>query len=128
MKRYIAILLTCIILLQSFSSMMVYVSFKLNQDFISKTLCINRAKPKLHCNGKCQLMKKLKQVEKEEQKQLPQGLKEKLEVIYIQEITNFKFSTDFDATEKKLKYNHTNSQVYSKYHLDIFHPPQLRLI
>jgi hypothetical protein len=108
--------------------MMVYVSFKLNQDFISKTLCINRAKPKLHCNGKCQLMKKLKQVEKEEQKQLPQGLKEKLEVIYIQEITNFKFSTDFDATEEKLKYNHTNSQVYSKYHLDIFHPPQLRLI
>jgi hypothetical protein len=108
--------------------MMVYVSFKLNQDFISKTLCINRAKPKLHCNGKCQLMKKLKQVEKEEQKQLPQGLKEKLEVIYIQEITSFKFSTDFSASEEKLKYNHSNSQVYSKYHLDIFHPPQFRLI
>lgn len=28
--------------------------------------CINKAKPQLHCNGKCQLMKKLKQEEKKD--------------------------------------------------------------
>jgi hypothetical protein len=29
--------------------------------------CINKARPNLHCEGKCQLMKKLKEVEKKEQ-------------------------------------------------------------
>jgi hypothetical protein len=46
--------------------MWIYVSFKINQDYIAKNLCENRAKPKMQCNGKCQLMKKLKQADKED--------------------------------------------------------------
>jgi hypothetical protein len=44
---------------QTFSKWLIVAEFRLNQDFIAKNLCINRSKPKLHCNGKCQLMKKL---------------------------------------------------------------------
>ncbi|MCC7524952.1 MAG: hypothetical protein IT250_09025 [Chitinophagaceae bacterium] len=36
------------------------------------TNCINKTKPELHCNGKCQMAKELKQVEDQEQ-QNPAG-------------------------------------------------------
>lgn len=44
---------------QTFSKWLIVAEFRLNQDYITKNLCINRNKPKMHCNGKCQLMKKL---------------------------------------------------------------------
>ncbi len=43
--------------------------FELNRDYIATTLCINRDKPQLHCNGKCYLMKKLKAAEENERKE-----------------------------------------------------------
>lgn len=42
--------------------------------------CINKAKPGLHCNGKCQLAKKIQQEEKKEQNNL---LKAAPEIILI---------------------------------------------
>lgn len=34
--------------------------------------CINKARPQLHCNGKCQLMKKMQEQQKKEQGQAPE--------------------------------------------------------
>jgi len=38
----------------------------MNQKYIAASLCENRDKPWLHCNGKCYLMKKVKQAEEKE--------------------------------------------------------------
>ncbi len=38
----------------------IYVDFKMQQDYIAKVLCINKDQPEMHCNGQCVLMKKLK--------------------------------------------------------------------
>ena len=35
------------------------VEYAVNYDHIAKVLCVNKAKPKLKCNGKCHLMKEL---------------------------------------------------------------------
>lgn len=48
------------------SQLFVYAGFELNQNYIASELCINRDKPQLHCNGKCYLMRKLKQAEQKE--------------------------------------------------------------
>ena len=40
--------------------------FYFQQSTISKTLCENRDKPKMHCNGKCYLAKQLKKEEKKD--------------------------------------------------------------
>lgn len=53
---------------QTFSKWLIVAEFRLNQDLIAKNLCINRNKPKLHCNGKCQLMKKLRAEEEQNSK------------------------------------------------------------
>ncbi|WP_109413901.1 hypothetical protein [Pararcticibacter amylolyticus] len=50
----------------SFSRMLVYAAFELNRNYIASTLCENRERPWLHCDGKCYLAKKMKQVEEKE--------------------------------------------------------------
>lgn len=43
--------------------------YKANKTYISKTLCENRDRPQLHCDGKCVLAKKLRQTDMEQEKQ-----------------------------------------------------------
>jgi hypothetical protein len=35
------------------------IDYIVNYEYISKVLCVNKDKPKMHCNGKCHLMKEL---------------------------------------------------------------------
>ncbi len=51
------------VLTVNYSRLFVYAGFKLNQSYIAAKLCENRGKPLLHCNGKCYLMKKMRQAE-----------------------------------------------------------------
>jgi hypothetical protein len=41
----------------------VMVSWKINQNEISKNLCVNRLRPEKQCHGHCQLEKEIKKVE-----------------------------------------------------------------
>ncbi|MNS24589.1 hypothetical protein D3C72_564420 [compost metagenome] len=63
MKKGILCLLFLATLLQAFSKVVIYIDFKLNENYIAQTLCENKARPQLHCNGKCQLSKQLKKDE-----------------------------------------------------------------
>jgi hypothetical protein len=48
------------------------VYFQLNRSYIAKVLCQNRDRPKLKCNGKCYLAKKLKQQQEKKDKETAQ--------------------------------------------------------
>jgi hypothetical protein len=37
-----------------------------NKSYVAKELCVNKAKPKMHCNGKCHLAKQLQKLEESE--------------------------------------------------------------
>ena len=43
--------------------------------------CINKAKPKMHCNGHCQVMKKIQEEEKKEQKDQDRKADNKIETL-----------------------------------------------
>jgi hypothetical protein len=58
----------------------VMLDFFINQDYISKNLCVNRDKPQLHCNGKCHLAKKLKEEERKDQENPERKLENKAEL------------------------------------------------
>ncbi|HEY6954139.1 MAG TPA: hypothetical protein VI385_02795 [Flavisolibacter sp.] len=66
MKFVLIPILMMLILAQAFSKWLVVAEYKVNQDFISRNLCINKSRPKLHCNGKCQMMKRLAEEEKQD--------------------------------------------------------------
>ncbi|NSL88884.1 hypothetical protein ECE50_018730 [Chitinophaga sp. Mgbs1] len=80
MKKVSCILLCIIILLQNFSTAMLFISYKIYQAYIAANLCENRDKPQLHCNGKCHLRKQLQQEEQQEQKN-PYAQKEGKEIV-----------------------------------------------
>jgi hypothetical protein len=52
--------------IQAFNKPFILFDYYTNTRAYAKN-CINKAKPKLHCNGKCQMMKKLQEEEKKEQ-------------------------------------------------------------
>lgn len=82
------------LLLPSFGSFLVYTSFKLNQEEISKTICVQRKMIFNSCNGRCELQKSLKKYSDNE-KRMQDNLKEKAEVVYIQNtiIADFRLIT-----------------------------------
>jgi hypothetical protein len=48
-----------IMLLKTASMPLVCIDFAINQNYIARTLCENKAKPAMHCNGKCFMKKQL---------------------------------------------------------------------
>lgn len=68
-NRLIAITLLLALISSNLSRFFVYAEFEANQKYIAAALCENRDKPQMHCNGKCYLMKKLKEAEEKEKKQ-----------------------------------------------------------
>jgi hypothetical protein len=73
------ILLT-LVLLQTFSREVLVVDYALNRTSITARFCINKARPELHCDGKCYFSKQLKKQQEREDK-LPNPLKERLEML-----------------------------------------------
>jgi hypothetical protein len=64
-KQITTIFILMCLLVQTFNRAIVVSSYYVNTNSYVKN-CINKAKPKLHCNGKCQMMKKLKEEEKKD--------------------------------------------------------------
>lgn len=77
-KKCTVIVLFAAILAYTFSESLVYISFYANRDYIAKNLCENRDKPLLHCCGRCQLKKKLK--EENQKNNLPQRMEDVVKV------------------------------------------------
>jgi hypothetical protein len=125
MKQAISILLALVVLFSPLQKMWLVVSFKLNQDYIAKYLCENKAKPKLQCKGQCQLKKQLKKVEKEEEQQLPTSQKGKVEItlFYAFALTfDFHFFDQVTAIFYPELNDHSKPLVVVS---DIFQPPQV---
>lgn len=97
-----------------------YLGFEANQNYIAKELCINRDKPEMHCNGKCYLMKKLKQAQEKEQKQERQSQKVQIQDALVAHkivhVCLFKQLKSVRAAEIPF--------ALPRHSSPIFHPPQ----
>lgn len=85
--------------------------------------CVNKAKPMLHCNGKCQLAKKMLQEQKKDQ-QTPERKTVNRNDITLSAKSFFasiKLPVFFITPAVKRPY--TSQNIVSR-SLDIFHPPQ----
>lgn len=89
-KRCLSFVLIVTLLSASFSRLFIYAGFNVNQKFIASTLCENRDKPQLHCNGKCYLMKKIKLAEEKEKNQEKQSQQSDVQLSFT--VRDFKIS------------------------------------
>nr|WP_314839726.1 hypothetical protein [uncultured Flavobacterium sp.] len=85
MKKFSIYILSFILLLPTFGSSFTYLTFKLQQEEIAKTICVQRKMVFNSCNGRCELQKSLKRYTDNE-KSMQNTLKEKVDVVYVQEL------------------------------------------
>nr|WP_121272320.1 hypothetical protein [Pedobacter schmidteae] len=116
----LSILLLFSLLTANCSNLFVYLGFEANQNYIAKELCINRDKPEMHCNGKCYLMKKLKQAQEKEQKQERQSQKVQIQDALVTQKMVYVFPV------KQLKSLRAAEVPFAlpRHSSAIFHPPQ----
>lgn len=121
--RSISIVLLSSLLLANFSSVFIYMGFEANQSYISKVLCENKDKPEMHCEGKCYLMKKLKQAHEKEQKQERQSQKQQIQDAVVTIPVTFK-QYAFAETNIHIPFSMGMPQNIKN---SIFHPPKGKL-
>lgn len=90
-KRFIALLLICLMVTANFTRLFIYAGFEVNQKYIAEKLCENRDKPWLNCNGRCYLMKKIKQAEEKERSAEHQVQKNLFQDAFLTTSFAFKF-------------------------------------
>lgn len=119
MKSLGTILLLSSFLAQTFNQAITVSGFYVNQSAIA-TNCENKFRPALHCNGKCQLAKKLKQEEKKDQRNPERKLENKTEVV--------SFRSYFVSNISPAEISQHNYFIFSggntvDFSFPIFHPP-----
>lgn len=85
LNRCIAFLLLLAFGAMSFSQAVVVADFYANQDSIARTLCENRDKPMMHCNGRCQLCKRLAKQDNQDKDNPERKAENRNEVLFCQE-------------------------------------------
>jgi len=128
LKKIFSIVLIFSLILPSLNKIGILIDFKINQDFITKVLCINKEKPKSTCNGKCYLTKQLKKAEKQDQKQAPNSKKDRIEILYYFYKNTFNILTYRYAYTPKTNATY-NKNVYKSVYLSrVFRPPKFDFI
>ncbi len=120
MKK-IVFLLALFMLLKPVLPVLDYV---VNYEYITKVLCINKAKPKLQCNGKCHLMKELAKASENEApiSSDKKTTSQQIEILFFEEIKSFKIVSIYFEENQKVISNYSNSYLYLN-SVSVFRPP-----
>ena len=121
MKNVILILVFAIILKPVFP----VVAYVTNYNYITKVLCINKAKPKLKCNGKCHLMKELAKASESEKpihSDKKDNVKQEVEILFYQDIKAWVKSQIYFHSKTTIGDNYANLYFHTV-SCSIFHPP-----
>ena len=110
---------------QTFSRSIAMADYMVNLEAYKKA-CVNKAKPMLHCNGKCQMLKKMKKQEGENGTNAPAPKFNQLEVV-LSSKSFFPILT-FIATNNASSYYTYTDDFSSNYLGAIFYPPGAKFL
>jgi hypothetical protein len=120
-QKIIASILLFAFVSQTFNQGWYYVDYLIQKkEYMAR--CVNKARPQMHCDGTCLLMKKIKAQEKKEQEQAPEmKLAAKFEVLPTK--PSFTLSADVLLTPTDQYFSILNSGAPIDQPSSIFHPP-----
>jgi hypothetical protein len=122
LKYTLVILLLAALMAQTFSRSIAMADYMVNLEAYKKA-CINKAKPKLQCNGKCQMLKKVKKQEGDSEASAPVLKLNHLEVVLSSK--SFFPSISVVSTNNSSSYFTYTDDYSSDYLGAIFHPPSI---
>ncbi len=120
LKQLAVIFLLTAFAVQTFDKAVVVFNYYSNTAAFAKN-CENKARPMLHCNGRCQMMKKLKQEENKDKQNPERRNENKNEVLYFSKNQiNMQY---FNLTVANT-YLVLNNRITKDISLDFFQPPR----
>lgn len=127
LRNTILLLVALAFLWKDFVSVGYQVDYFLNQQSYLES-CVNKAKPNLHCNGKCQLALKLKHIESEAKSNLDKHThKQPFKFRELEAYAPLSYFPDNDFTQTIPAGEQTvpsYQEIYSVFNPEsIFHPP-----
>jgi len=120
-KQLTAIFLLTAFVAQTFTGSLIRLDYYANTEAYAKN-CINKARPKLHCNGKCQAMKKMQEEEKKEQDKTERKYENKINVLSSKSFFYSDMVAVIAITPKAVSVQQHAPLVDMAY--AFFHPPQ----
>jgi len=120
-RKITATILLMAFVCQTFASPFILLDYFVNTAAYTKN-CINKAKPKLLCKGRCQMKKKIQEEEKKEQQNSERKAEVKVQVLS---------SKSFFCQVQLLKITVLKATAFEKTYpltdisYSFFHPPQL---
>lgn len=120
-RRLIALSLLLGILTNCFNYWILSSSYAFNKAYISSVLCTNKDKPELHCEGKCFMDIKLKELE-QKNKHDQENLKRMIETVAPLTVNLLAPIYEIDLTAGPV-YDPQQKPISAA--IGIFHPPKL---
>jgi hypothetical protein len=113
--------LLTIILLQIAGKWLILADYALNKEYIARTLCVNKAKPAMHCNGQCHLRKQLQKEENGGSQEQNRSSHQKFQEVFFDTHTTLTWQA---AEPIAVTMPASNTALYSSMYTGaIFHPP-----
>ena len=107
---------------QTFHKGGIVVSYYLNKDAYAKN-CVNKAKPVLKCSGKCQMVKKILEQQKQDEQAPERKLENKFQSLWS--MCYFATLTIHNSLPTHCYNFYSDESVLSTHPEAIFHPPCL---
>lgn len=122
-QKIIASILLFAFVSQTFNQGWYYLDYLFQKKEYMKR-CINKARPQMHCDGTCLLMKKIKAQEKKEQEQAPEmKLAAKFEVLPSKSSAVLSYNISLITIDRQFSLSDSGAPVDQP--ASIFHPPQV---
>lgn len=124
-QQWIGLGLLMLMLVKAWVIPLVCLDYQIRKDYIAKALCVNRDKPKLNCNGKCYLAKKLAEAEKQQQRQAEQDYMSSLIYQVMDTETRYSFCPPSLSSRENLiaTFPYKSAFLGRLVPESIFHPP-----
>lgn len=126
MKSLFSIGMSLLVLIGTFSDAFIYITFKINQDYIAQELCVNQDKPEVMCQGKCFLDDQLARVNTSQptRNTTPPKFEKKDIPLFFKKNSS---SNEILACLNKKKQPTITEDLfdYEKHLKGVFHPPQV---
>lgn len=123
LKQTIAFILLLSFTLQTFNKVFIVIDYSINTAVFAAN-CENKTKPLLKCNGKCQMIKALKEEDKKDQ-QYPDRRGENKNEIVLSDKSFFTTSIPLSSTTIPHMYLLSHEGKVAKMSKEIFRPPCL---
>ncbi len=121
-QTFTAILLVACITVESTGKGGILISYLANKQYIAENLCANKSNKKLHCNGKCYLIKQLKEAEKKEQSPA-QPVNKMYDEEFVMDLPQTSVSSQKSDVIVSNGVTPLGTKYISRFSSDIFHPP-----